>query len=216
MLIVMNHFFGVNQQLALHWPLQFVSYMQYGCLFFSCTVGLCHSRSYQGKLNHLPLTWRTVSQVNIQPKSRNVTAGSGKSGEGSTNVLLLPYKMQRQCFALIQHSHCVLICRHPAESMNENNCSVEFRLFCVLLFTADMTTPTPDSLVPNLTHSHLVILFTCIFVMQTNQEKKKHSSLKVHRETSRQIYMKLILTESFLTLFMLLFYLPEQPLFSTS
>ncbi len=35
----MSHFLGVALQLALHWLLHFVSYMNYDCcLFLSCTV----------------------------------------------------------------------------------------------------------------------------------------------------------------------------------
>ncbi len=47
-----------------------------------------------------------LGPVNIQPKSRNITKGTGGNGEGSTSGFLLPYEMQPKCFAIIEHSHC--------------------------------------------------------------------------------------------------------------
>ncbi len=63
------------------------------------------------ELNHPSLTWRPVSKdlVDIQPKNRNMTEGTGRSGEENTSRLSLPYEMQTKCFAMIQHSRFFIL-----------------------------------------------------------------------------------------------------------
>ncbi len=111
------------------------------------------------------MSWDLLS---IQPKRRNVTAGTGRSGEGNYSGWLLPYEMQTKCFAIMQHSHGVFF---PADTRLNLLIKIikvlrfDFCFSSVLLFIANVTTHTPSSLVPNWTHSHLVTLVCLTFII---------------------------------------------------
>ncbi len=75
-----------------------------------------------------------------QSKSKNIRAGTGRSGERSASGLLLSYETQMKCFAMIQHSHCVFSANRRLKFREKQQNSIGFWLSHFLRFIVNVTT----------------------------------------------------------------------------